>query len=279
MANGEHLLLSDIWRPKDVSQYKVHFARWNQSDQPVRVLARSMEEWQSWQEWHPSKNDFNRPFVFSLAQMPEAKDYWVFGGIWQVLGTETRSDGREYYQVALDDDLRSLVGRLKLHRVHKQRGTRLKMEGHYEHFVVSEILAEKYAGRSFPGFHAVNLSFQELEGLMAHNRQDWETALSHVKGVYLITDTKSQRRYVGSAYGELGIWSRWSNYIQLGHGDNEGMRELLKGHDLDYCRRHFKFALLEHRDARTDDAIILDRETFWKQVLDTRHAETGLNRN
>jgi hypothetical protein len=260
MSNGEQLLLSDIWRPRNVDHYKVHFARWNQSDQPVRVLARSISEWQSWQEWYPSKNDFNRPYIFSLAQMPEAKEYWVFGGIWKVLGTETRSDGRQYYQVALDDDLRSL-------------------EAHYEHFVVSEILAEKYTGRSFPGFHAVNLSFQELEGLMAHNRKDWETALSHVKGVYLITDTKSQKRYVGSAYGELGIWSRWCDYIHLGHGGNEGMRDLLKGHDLDYCRRHFKFALLEHRDARTDDAVILDRETFWKQVLDTRHAETGLNRN
>ncbi len=114
---------------------------------------------------------------------------------------------------------------------------------------------------------------------MQHNRQDWATALGHVKGVYLITDTHTQRRYIGSAYGEWGIWSRWRVYTQLGHGGNSGMRELLTGHDIDYCRRNFRFSLLEHHDARTDDTIILGRETYWKQVLDTRHVESGLNRN
>jgi hypothetical protein len=57
------------------------------------------------------------------------------------------------------------------------------------------------------------------------------------------------------------------------------MRELLEGHDLEYCRRHFKFALLEHHNARTEDAIIIGRENYWKQLLDTRHAESGLNKN
>jgi hypothetical protein len=95
----------------------------------------------------------------------------------------------------------------------------------------------------------------------------------------LITDTHSQKRYVGSAYGEWGIWSRWRVYAELGHGGNVGMRDLLKDHDLDYCRKHFKFALLEHHDSRTDDASIVARENYWKQLLDTRHVETGLNRN
>jgi hypothetical protein len=147
----EKLCLRDFWHPHEIRDYKVHFARWNGDNQPLRVLARSLEEWRGWQEWYPTKNDFNRPKVFSLAQMPGAKDFWMFGGIWQVHGTEVRTDGRTYYQVDLDEELRPLIGRLKLHRIHKQRGTRLNLEGHYEHFVVSEILPERYTGRSFPG--------------------------------------------------------------------------------------------------------------------------------
>ncbi|AML51046.1 GIY-YIG nuclease family protein [Falsihalocynthiibacter arcticus] len=271
--------LSQIWQPTDLKQYKVHFARWNGDNQPFRVLARSMTEWQDWQAWYPSKNDFNRPYIFALAQLPEAKDYWMFGGIWKVLGTKTNSNGCKYYDVALDEELQGFVGRLKLQREHKQRGTRLKLEGQYEHFIVSELLSAKYTGRAFPGYGSVNLSFQELESLIAHSRQDWATALGHVKGVYLITDINSQRRYVGSAYGELGVWARWSTYANLGHGGNAGMRKLLEDHDLDYCRRYFKFTLLEHLDARTDDSVVLNREGYWKQVLDTRHTETGLNLN
>lgn len=163
--------------------------------------------------------------------------------------------------------------------MHRDRGTRLKLESHYEDFVVSEILPERYTGRSFPGYDSVNLSFQELESLTGHNRQDWATALGHVKGVYLITDTNSHRQYVGSAYGDFGVWSRWRMYTENGHGGNAGMRDLLKNYDLDYCRKHFRFTLLEHHDARTDDTIILRREGYWKQVLDTRNVETGLNRN
>lgn len=275
----DEFYLKDLWQPKNIREHKIHFARWNGESEPLRVLARSLEEWRRWQEWYPNKNDFNRPYIFSLAQMPGAKNLWMFGGIWSVNGTEVRSDNRKYYTVTLTDDLRPLIGRLKLGRVHKQRGTRLNLEGHYKHFVVREVLPETYTGRFFPGYESINLSFQELEGLVSHNRQDWATALSHIKGVYLITDTKSHRRYVGSAYGDWGVWARWRVYTEAGHGGNVAMRELLKEHDLNYCRKYFRFTLLEHFDTRTNDAIILGRESYWKQVLDTRNVETGLNNN
>lgn len=114
---------------------------------------------------------------------------------------------------------------------------------------------------------------------MVHNRQDWAAAPGHVKGIYLITDTETHRRYVGSAYGEWGVWSRWRAYTEPGHGGNAGMRDLLSGHDLDYGRRHFRFTLVEHHDARTDDTVALGREAYWKQLPDARHTETALNRN
>ncbi len=68
----DHVMLSEMWRPGDVRAYKVHFARWNGDSQPLQALARSIDEWRNWQEWKPSNNAFNRPFVFSLAQTPGA---------------------------------------------------------------------------------------------------------------------------------------------------------------------------------------------------------------
>lgn len=271
--------LSAFWRPERLEDYKVHFARWNGYDQPLHVFVGSFDDWRAWQEWYPSKNDFNRPHIFSVAQFPEAPDRWLFGGVWDVHGIGTRASGEAFYNVELSDTLRPLIGRLVLHRVHKGRGTRLNMENHFNHFTLYEVLPEPYSGQPFPGYDSIDLSFSELEALIKNGRQDWMTALSHAKGIYLITDTNTMKRYVGSAYGEWGIWQRWQEYVRLGHGGNAGMRDLLKDHALDYCRNHFRLALLEQHHYRVDDQTVIERESHWKRVLETRHDETGLNRN
>jgi hypothetical protein len=145
---------------------------------------------------------------------------------------------------------------------------------------VKEILPEAYSGRAFPGYEDIDVSFDELETLVRNDRPDWQAALESVKGIYLITDTRTGRRYVGSAYGDQGqgVWSRWCFYIVSGHGGNVDLRSLASDPTLDYCRTNFRFALLEHRPIRTSDEVIIARETFWKRILLTR-GEQGLNRN
>ncbi|MCP5072688.1 MAG: GIY-YIG nuclease family protein [Rhodobacteraceae bacterium] len=130
----------------------------------------------------------------------------------------------------------------------------------------------------FPGFEGIELSFEELEALVRNERQDWKTASESVKGIYLITDIQSGKRYIGSAYGDEGIWSRWCSYAANGHGGNVELRALIKDSRLEYCRKFFRFALLEYRAARTPDEIMLEREAFWKRILLTR-GDIGPNRN
>jgi len=49
-----------------------------------------------------------------------------------------------------------------------------------------------------------------------------DISLNSLPGIYLITDIKTGLRYIGSAYGENGIWSRWGNYFRTnGHGNNK----------------------------------------------------------
>jgi hypothetical protein len=118
---------------------------------------------------------------------------------------------------------------------------------------------------------------RSLETLIRNQRTDWRAALENMKGVYLITDTRSGSRYIGSAYGDLGIWSRWRQYVDTGHGGNVALTGLVRQRGLSYCREHFRIALLEQRTARTPDDVVIAREAFWKRVLLTR-GKQGYNR-
>lgn len=265
--------LADIWPIAAPETYKLHFARWNGENQPLEVWARDKREWQGWQEYRPARDDFNRPSIFSLIQFYHEPDIWLFGGIFSVLARHP-----DRYQVELAEEGHCFLGRLKLRSAYRERATRVKFENHYLGLEVQEILREPYSGRSFPGFEDIDLSFEELESLVRHSRPDWQAAFSSIKGIYLISDIATGKRYVGSAYGDQGIWSRWCAYVASGHGGNAELRTLASDPTLEYCRQKFRFALLEARPVSTPDEQILAREAFWKRVLLTR-GDYGLNRN
>ena len=269
------IMLNDIWSIENPRDYKVHFARYNGRSEPIDVLARDADEWRSWQEYRPRRDEFNRRFIFSLAQFYQGADSWLFGGIYHVTG---RPPGR--YEVELTEQGAAFIGRLKLRSPYNKRPTRVNMEGRYHQFKVQEILCEPYTGRPFPGYEKVDLWFHELETLVRNDRPDWRAALESVKGVYLITAHAKRgiRRYVGATYGAQGIWSRWAYYINTGHGDVIKLRELMGDQGLDYCRQNFRFTLLEHMPRTTSNETIQERESFWKRILVTR-GPGGLNRN
>jgi hypothetical protein len=267
--------LDDIWSIASPEQYKLHFARYDKGtlENPLEIWLRDKRGWQGWQEYRPKRNDFNREFIFSLVQFYHEPDIWLFGGVFRVLA---RYDDR--YEVELTAQGEAFIGRLKLRSFYRERATRVNFENHYHSFELQEILREPYSGRQFSGFDEIDLSFEELETLVRNSRPDWQAALSSTKGIYLISDITTGKRYIGSAYGETGIWARWCAYIETGHGGNIELRALASDLTLEYCRKAFRFALLETRPASTPDDIILAREAYWKRILLTR-GEFGLNRN
>lgn len=267
------IMLREILAIANPGEYKVHFAKWDQKNQPLDVFTKDRREWQGWQEYWPGRDDFNRPLIFSLARFYHEQATWLFGGVFKVLARHT-----DRYEVELTDIAAGFIGRLKLRSSYDSRLVRVTMESVYEDFEVVEILREPYTGRPFPGLEDINLSFEEIETLVRNSRPDWKAALESVKGIYLITDTLTGKRYVGSAYGEGGIWSRWCAYIKTGHGGNVDLRALVTTPDFSYCRTNFRFALLEHRPFRAADELIIEREGFWKRLLLTR-GDQGLNRN
>lgn len=255
------------------SRYKLHLACWNHEDEPLDVFVRDREEWKGWNSWKGTNDRFSREYIFALIDFYHESDTWLFGGIFKVL---SRSSDR--YEVELDPQAQELIGRLKITLKRTSRTQAVYLENHYAQMVVSEILKNPYTGEVFPGYEDINHGFRHLEVIYRNGQGDWKAALENVKGVYLITDTSNGKRYVGSAYGSSGIWSRWACYIGTGHGWNDELTRLIKREGMDYARRNFTFALLEYRSMKTDDKIIIERETYWKEVLLTR-GEFGYNKN
>lgn len=265
--------LSDILQIENLIDFKVHFARWNGDSQPLEVLARDQGEWIGWQEYYPGRNGFNRPHIFALAQIWYETDAWMFGGVFDIIDRLP-----DKYVVRPSELGRGMIGRLKLASGYRGRTTRTNLENHYETFEVIEILRSAYSGRPFPGFDLIDVSFDELETIVRNGRIDWKSSLENIKGVYLITDRCTGKRYVGSAYGEGGVWSRWCGYIYSGHGGNAELRALVTNPDLDYCRSNFQFCLLEAISSKNTDEKVLGRESYWKIALFSR-GPAGLNRN
>ena len=272
MQISEMILLKDIWTCENISDYKVHFGHWNREVEPLDEWVSDRGKWKGWQEYRPKSDMFNRPYIFSLMDFYHEPDTWLFGGIFRVSARH-----KDRYEVELMKIHENFIGRLKVGSSWRKRATRVNFENHYHTFEVLEILREPYSGQPFPGYESIDLPFSQLETLVRNNRTDWKAALENVHGVYLITDTKTGKRYVGSAYGEQGVWSRWVEYATSGHGWDTELRKLVEP-DLDYPRKNFRFALLEYRAARTPEKIILERETFWKKVL-LAQGKYGLNLN
>ena len=131
---------------------------------------------------------------------------------------------------------------------------------------------------SFISYDKVLLSYEKLKMIVNNikNHKEWETKLSAVAGIYLITDTKTGKQYVGSASGENGgIWGRWSEYVKTKHGGNKKLIELINIEN-DYCR-NFQFSILEVFPIKRDKNEILEYEALYKKKICT--VEFGLNDN
>ena len=136
---------------------------------------------------------------------------------------------------------------------------------------VEKILPNVFDDEIFPGFDQVNVSWNVLKAVL--RKDGWKTALQNQKGVYLLTDTSNGKLYVGSAYGEQMILGRWKSYLRTGHGGNAGLKEL----SFQHIKEHFRYSILDIFKASTADEIIIAREQWWKNVLQSRAFGYNLN--
>lgn len=133
--------------------------------------------------------------------------------------------------------------------------------------------------KSFMGFENLILSFDELKEVIENDTDYklWHAAMSAVNAIYLIVDTKTGARYVGSTYGYDGLLGRWSVYAATGgHGNNKGLIAHLKS-KRNSCH-NLQFSVLQVLSKSLTDKQIIDAETLWKKKLLT-YEPFGLNQN
>jgi hypothetical protein len=200
-------LLGDDFDP---AEYKLHVAGYDGEDYPIDVLCNDHDLWKGWNSWRSANDDFNRRFVFSLAQDRHDPTLWLFGGIWEVVTRRPEQRAHSYDVVLREDLMGPFVRRLYVRLALKGRNRRRNMESRLSDMTVSRILEEEFSGEPFPGHDRINHSLASIQVVVRQARPDWRIALEHMKGVYVIHDQVTGEPYVGSAYGDTGIWARWS---------------------------------------------------------------------
>ena len=274
-AVGTKIMLNDLLRIENPTQFKLHLACRNEAGvNPLDGYVANRANWIGWNEWKGEKNDWTRDFILSMMEFYPKKDSWLFGGAFRVL--ERSGDEYELDELA---DFGKFDGRLvvSFHRYQGMRGRAFYLESYLDQFEVAEILPQPYSGEAFPGCQNINHDFNVLEAIFANQRADWKATLSNTKGVYLVCDKSNGKKYVGSAYGEVGIWSRWGCYMGTGHGWNDELTKLVAEKGIAHARNNFRFSILEIMAMTTPDDTVIERECHWKNVLLTR--EHGYNKN
>ncbi|MCS4487752.1 GIY-YIG nuclease family protein [Streptococcus sciuri] len=143
---------------------------------------------------------------------------------------------------------------------------------------IYQLLPEVYSGLDFKGYDCICLSYAQLASILRFEKKDWLTALQNQKAVYLITDTYTGKLYVGSATSDNGmLLNRWRTYIANGHGGNVALKKLVKQEGIAYVKKNFQYSVLENYNGKIDDQFILQRESWWKEVLKSR--DFGYNEN
>lgn len=254
----------------ELENFKIHLATGTSEDNPLDAFYDG--RFQEFQDGQRQQN-FKCAQVIGLIHM--GSDRWLFAGVWHIHGCVKKSDGFQYKTSEIKG-LEHLVGRAIVAFRRTFRASYLRGEKFGPALVVREIRAERLSVEDFPGYSSARLSYDTLRVVVRQRPTAWVTALRSVGGVYLIADESNGKLYVGSAYGEDGIWGRWENYATNGHGGNKDLMALLKEKGKGHASK-FMFSILEICDLISTRDEVLARECHWKNVLLSR--EFGYNSN
>ncbi len=238
-------------------------------------------EMNAWKSRHSINNNLNRAdYLLTFAQYyPYGPSYYVFGGLYKVEKIVPEVFDTVGYKLTLMNEYKEYRKRLII-KLEKPIGRDLycrKFENVQEQ-LNPEIyeLSSSTLLNSFPGYNNVSLSWKELNMLVINGSREWVNALSYVKGVYCITDVSNGKLYIGSASGNNeGLWQRWSSYANDKNpsGGNVELKKLKP----EYIKKNFKYSIIEIFDTKTKQETILERESYWKNVFQTR--KYGMNSN
>ena len=273
------IMLNDLlhFDAAEVPNVRVKFNISNGYDDPLDLYKTNPDEVNvTWFLWHDDRRYFNVGQT-AICLLKLRGDQWLLTTIKKITRLLDVTDGVGYDADEVKE-YEQYFGRLVVEYHNPCRTMGRKYENVMDELEVVQILNEQYTGNEFPGYENVRLSYPLLKNIVDRQLPGWVDALRNQKAVYLITDTKTGKMYVGSATSQTGmLLQRWSSYAADGHGGNIELRELVKQQGLDYVKENFQYSILENYNARMDDGYILKRESWLKETLCTR--THGYNKN
>lgn len=274
------ITLNDILQLEDLKKVKVRFnLRFADKKRPaIDYYTDSTEEshkmMMDGQYWnYGKKGNFKEGYIaLGFIPVPSKLNCWLLFHVGKVTKDLNVRNGVGYDYEDIDE-YQKYIGRIIIRFKNKSQNMVRNGESVMKECEIEEILPKVYDNDFFPGYNNVNVSWLSLKTLIT--KDSWRTALCNQKGVYLLTDTKTGKHYVGSAYGQNMILGRWEEYIQTGHGGNKLLKEL----KFEHIKENFRFTILETFNQNASDETIIARESFWKEVLLTRNKKFGYNDN
>lgn len=251
------------------------------------LLLEDDPEWlimNSWKTKQPNNNLNHAEYLIAMAQYyPYGPEYFVFGGLYKVEKKLPEVFNDVGYKLTLMKEYQEYIKRLII-KIEKPIGRDVYNRRY--HTIQDQLNPEVYEIAPniklghFPGYQNVRMNHKEMQQVLLREDPSWKSALSYVKGIYVITDKSNGKLYIGSASGNTdGIWQRWSGYAHLENltGGNKEFNNILLNKGKEHIQNYFQYSILEIFDTRTKSEIILERENYWKKVFDTK--KNGMNYN
>jgi hypothetical protein len=163
--------------------------------------------------------------------------------------------GLIHYDMSRDDRLKDMQGRLVVDwgkgyiAWHQLAGRNDKR--------VIEILPDREDDAQFPGSFHFKWKLSEI----AYIPSAWQSRLSEMKGVYVLTSIANRDHYVGSATGKGGFFERWMGHAKVG-GDAVGFKARAPG--------DYQVSILEVASGFETADDIVRRENAWMEKLQSR---------
>ncbi len=270
----EHIKLNDILKLDNLKNVKVRFNlmfadNWN----PIEIFKNNevkiLLEGQYW-NYNKNKSYKEGQITLGFIRIKSKENFWLLFHIGKITKDLNIFNGIGYEYETISE-YEKYFGRLIIKFKNTSQNMIRNAESVINDCEVAQILSDTFDNDIFPGYDKVNISWDEMVRVI--EKDTWKTALQNQKGIYLITDISNGKKYVGSAYGENMILGRWKAYIKTGNGGNIGLKSL----HFDYIKKNFRYSILDIYKSTTDDQIIIERENWWKEVLQSR--QFGYNEN
>lgn len=263
--------IKEVAQDNGCKRIKVRFNQPTGGNDPIEVFKKDREiintQWLLWRkkQYYFRKDDL----AICLVQLKQDRDLWLLTTMKRINSVLNVANGVAYESTELKK-YESFYGRVII-KYHKSTQSQDRLlDNIKDSLEISEILPDVFDDDYFPGYDRVSLSYLTLKAILDRGKQDWINALQNQKAVYLITDINNGCLYVGSATSNHGmLLDRWKTYLKNGHGGNKELKKVVERYGFDYVKHNFQYSILENFNANTADGIVLDREKYWKKVLDS----------